>query len=110
MTTSLIKEAIELPRKRFIEMVQKYVRHVKMKQMEERVKRARLEDDLGDKFIYMLEKRIQKVSFSLPFSFLFFLFWEGRGRRRFLVNLVPEVSTHKDSTQPLTMMNALRLS
>lgn len=65
MTVNLIEEAIDLPKKRFIDLVQKYVRYVNMKEMEMRARRMKIEEDLGDsamKFIQMLEKRIEKVA------------------------------------------------
>ena len=64
MTSNLIQEAIDLPRKRFVDLVQKYVRYVNMKEMELRARRMKIEEDLGDsamKFIHMLEKRIEMV-------------------------------------------------
>ncbi|XP_032222449.2 trichohyalin-like [Nematostella vectensis] len=63
MTTTLIKDAIDLPRRRFIDLVQRYVHHVHLQELEKRAKQMKTEKDLGSgatKFLYMLERRIQQ--------------------------------------------------
>jgi len=78
MTVNLIEEAIDLPRKRFIDLVQKYVRYVNLKELEMRAKKLKIEEDLGNsamKFLQMLEKRIEMVrSFPNMFSLLAYSF------------------------------------
>lgn len=64
MTINLIEEAIDLPRKRFIDLVQKYVRYVNLKELELRARKLKIEEDRGNsimQFLQMLEKRIELV-------------------------------------------------
>lgn len=64
MTVTLIEEAIDLPRKRLIDLVQKYVRYVNLKELERRARKLKIEEDIGNsalKFLQMLEKRIEVV-------------------------------------------------
>lgn len=55
---------MDFPRKRFIEVVKKYVDFRRIKEMQDRVKTLRLEGNLSEdemKFIQRMEERMAKV-------------------------------------------------
>ena len=64
-TTKLIKEAMDFPRKRFIEMVKKYVHFRRVKEIQENVQRMKMETNVNERVLLSLkemEERMVKVS------------------------------------------------
>ena len=66
-TTKLIKEAMEFPRKRFIEIVEKYVHFRRVKEIRENVQRMKMETNINERVILAMketEERMIKVARS----------------------------------------------
>ena len=64
-TTKLIKEAMDFPRKRFIEMVKKYVHFRRVKEIQQNVQRMKMETNVNETVLLSLkemEERMVKVS------------------------------------------------
>ena len=64
-TTKLIKEAMDFPRKRFTEMVKKYVHFRRVKEIQENVQRMKMETNVNERVLLSLkemEERMVKVS------------------------------------------------
>ena len=63
-TTKLIKEAMEFPRKRFIELVKKYVHFRRVKEIQENVKKMKMQSNINERVILAMqatEERMIKV-------------------------------------------------
>ena len=63
-TMKIVKQSMDFPRRRFIDLVQKYVQFTKIQEMKEKVKSLRAEPNLDDdmtKFMHGMEERIARV-------------------------------------------------
>ena len=73
MTTGMIKESLEYPRKRFIALVKKYFHYKRAKEIREKVKKLKLEGSLSQRiteYLKVLGQRSEMVGL-VKISWLF---------------------------------------